>query len=129
MAIALFYAVGTGVGGLVAPALFGALIDRAPSAQSVFAGYALGAALMLGGAAVAWCLGVDAERRSLEEIALPIGVPVGTPIALHGAMRVIAALLSTRLVPTSTACAADTTSDGRLAERPMIGGATTFAVA
>jgi MFS family permease len=74
MAIAVFYAVGTGVGGLAAPALFGALIET-HSRTSVFAGYAFGAVLMLGGAAVAWFLGVDAERRSLEEIALPIGVP------------------------------------------------------
>ena len=74
MSIAVFYAVGTGVGGLAAPALFGALIET-HSRMSVFAGYAFGAVLMLGGAAVAWFLGVDAERRSLEEIALPIGVP------------------------------------------------------
>jgi MFS family permease len=74
MAIAVFYAVGTGVGGLGAPALFGALIET-HSRMSVFAGYAFGAVLMLGGAAVAWFLGVDAERRSLEEIALPLGVP------------------------------------------------------
>ncbi|HEX6836425.1 MAG TPA: MFS transporter [Polyangia bacterium] len=71
MAIAVFYAVGTGVGGLLAPALFGALIET-KSRASVFAGYAFGALLMLGGAAVAWFLGVDAERRSLEELALPV---------------------------------------------------------
>jgi MFS family permease len=70
MAIAVFYAVGTGVGGLAAPALFGALIETR-SRGSVFVGYAIGAALMLGGAAVAWFLGVDAERRSLEDLALP----------------------------------------------------------
>jgi len=70
MSIAVFYAVGTGVGGLAAPALFGALIET-HSRASVFAGYALGAVLMLGGAAVAWFLGVDAERRSLEDLALP----------------------------------------------------------
>ena len=71
MSIAVFYAVGTGVGGLLAPALFGALIET-KSRASVFAGYAFGALLMLGGAAVAWFLGVDAERRSLEELALPV---------------------------------------------------------
>ncbi|HEX9103149.1 MAG TPA: MFS transporter [Polyangia bacterium] len=71
MAIAVFYAVGTGVGGLLAPALFGALIET-KSRAALFAGYSLGALLMLGGAAVAWFLGVDAERRSLEELALPI---------------------------------------------------------
>jgi MFS family permease len=70
MAIAVFYAVGTGVGGLLAPALFGTLIQTG-SRAAVFGGYALGAILMLGGAAVAWFLGVKAERRSLEELALP----------------------------------------------------------
>jgi MFS family permease len=68
MAIALFYAVGTGAGGLVAPALFGRLIESG-SRSHVFAGYVVGAVLMLiGGGAAAW-LGVPAERRSLEEIA------------------------------------------------------------
>jgi MFS family permease len=71
LAIAVFYAVGTGVGGLLAPAIFGALIESG-SRQAVFGGYAVGALLMLGGAAVAWFLGVDAERRGLEEIALPL---------------------------------------------------------
>jgi MFS family permease len=71
VAIAVFYAVGTGVGGLLAPAVFGALIATG-SAARVFAGYACGAVLMLGGAAVAWFLGVDAERRPLEDIALPL---------------------------------------------------------
>ena len=71
MSIAVFYAVGTGVGGLLAPAVFGALIETR-SRAAVFGGYAFGAALMLGGAAVAWFLGVAAERRSLEEIALPL---------------------------------------------------------
>ena len=79
MAIAVFYAVGTGVGGLAAPALFGALIET-HSRTSVFAGYAFGSLLMLGGAAVAWFLGVDAERRSLEEIALPLSAQPASPL-------------------------------------------------
>jgi MFS family permease len=71
MAIAVFYAVGTGIGGLVAPAIFGALI-RSGSRPALFGGYAFGAALMVAAAGVAWKLGVNAERRSLEEIALPL---------------------------------------------------------
>jgi MFS family permease len=71
MAIALFYAVGTGVGGLVAPALFGALIQSG-SRHELFLGYALAAALMLGAAATALALGVAAERRPLEELARPL---------------------------------------------------------
>jgi MFS family permease len=71
MAIALFYAVGTGVGGLAAPALFGALI-QAGSRHELFLGYALGSALMIGAAVTALALGVAAERRPLEEIARPL---------------------------------------------------------
>jgi MFS family permease len=71
IAIAVFYAVGTGVGGLLAPAIFGVLIASG-SRDRVFAGYLVGALLMLGGAAVAWFLGVDAERRSLEDVARPL---------------------------------------------------------
>ncbi len=67
LAIALFYAVGTAAGGLLAPALFGALIASG-SRVRVAAGDALGAALMLAAAAVAAVLGVSAERRSLEEL-------------------------------------------------------------
>ncbi len=70
MAIAVFYAAGTGVGGFAAPAIFGALIAT-KSRDAVFAGYAAGALLMMGGALVAWFLGVDAERKSLESLALP----------------------------------------------------------
>jgi MFS family permease len=68
LAIAIFYAVGTGTGGLVAPALFGRLIETG-SRAAVVRGYALGAVLMLLAAAVAFFWGVSAERRSLEELA------------------------------------------------------------
>jgi MFS family permease len=70
-AIALFYAVGTAMGGLAAPALFGYLIDRG-SRDEVFAGYAVGAALMMTAALVAWKLAVAAEQRSLEDISAPL---------------------------------------------------------
>jgi MFS family permease len=71
IAIAIFYSIGTGVGGLIAPPLFGRLIASG-SRSALFGGYALGATLMIGAAAVAWRLGVKAERRPLEEIALPL---------------------------------------------------------
>lgn len=71
LAIALFYAVGTGIGGIAGPALFGALIDSG-SRNSVFAGYLLGAALMIMAAAIAWRFCVAAERRPLESIARPL---------------------------------------------------------
>ena len=68
MAIALFYAVGTGVGGVVAPALFGALIETGKR-EALFLGYGIGAGLLLAAAGFAAVLGVDAERKSLEQIA------------------------------------------------------------
>ncbi|WP_315838638.1 MFS transporter [Bradyrhizobium prioriisuperbiae] len=71
LAIALFYAIGTGIGGIAGPALFGALIDSG-SRSSVFAGYLLGAALMILAAVVAWRFCVAAERRPLESIARPL---------------------------------------------------------
>jgi MFS family permease len=71
MAIAFFYAVGTGTGGLLAPTLFAWLIQSG-GREEVFAGYALGSSLMIGAALVALKLGVDAERRPLEDIARPL---------------------------------------------------------
>jgi MFS family permease len=71
LAIAFFYAVGTGIGGVAAPWLFGLLIDTG-SRPSVFGGYILGAALMAGGGLVAWFWGTNAERKSLEQVARPL---------------------------------------------------------
>ncbi|HSW24082.1 MAG TPA: MFS transporter [Burkholderiaceae bacterium] len=72
LAISIFYAVGTGVGGFAAPALFGALIETG-SRGNVFAGYALGAVLVIVAAAIAWRWAVDAERKPLEQVAPPLG--------------------------------------------------------
>ena len=71
LAIAVFYAVGTGIGGVVGPALFGALIDTG-SRNSVFAGYLFGSALMVAAAWIALRHGISAERKSLESIAPPL---------------------------------------------------------
>jgi MFS family permease len=71
LAIAFFYAIGTGVGGIIGPSLFGALIDTG-SRMSVFGGYLLGSALMILGGCVAWRWGVAAERKPLEEVARPL---------------------------------------------------------
>jgi MFS family permease len=67
MAIALFYAAGTGAGGLAAPALFGALLQSGRRAN-VFIGYLIGAGLMITAGILAALLGVPAERKSLEAI-------------------------------------------------------------
>lgn len=71
LAIAIFYAIGTAVGGAVGPALFGFLIDTG-SRTSVFAGYLLGSALMIGASALAWRLCIASERRPLEDVARPL---------------------------------------------------------
>ncbi|MGJ7544681.1 MFS transporter [Variovorax sp. LT1R16] len=72
LAISLFYAVGTGAGGFAAPLLFGLLIDTG-SRGAVAVGYAIGAALVIAAGLIALRWGVNAERRSLEDIAPPMG--------------------------------------------------------
>ncbi len=72
LAISLFYAVGTGAGGFAAPLLFGLLIDTG-SRGAVTVGYGIGAVLVIVAGLIAWRWGVDAERRSLEDIAPPLG--------------------------------------------------------
>ena len=71
LAIAIFYAIGTALGGIVAPALFGYLIGG-HSPWALAGGYFLAAVLLLGAALVEALLGIDAEGRSLEQIADPL---------------------------------------------------------
>ncbi len=71
LAIAFFYAVGTGVGGIVGPTLFGALIETGSRAH-VFAGYLIGAALMIIAGLIALRWAVAAERKPLETVARPL---------------------------------------------------------
>jgi MFS family permease len=71
LAIAIFYAIGTGIGGVAGPLLFGALIDTG-SRTSLFGGYLLGAVLMIFAAAVMWRWGIAAERKPLEQVARPL---------------------------------------------------------
>jgi MFS family permease/ubiquinone/menaquinone biosynthesis C-methylase UbiE len=73
LAIAFFYAIGTGIGGVAGPLLFGALIETG-SRASVFTGYLIGSALMLGAAYVASRWSVAAERRPLEDVARPLAL-------------------------------------------------------
>ena len=70
-AIALFFMLGTATGGIAAPWLFGLLIEGGDPA-GIAGGYYLAAALMLVGAATAWLIGVDAERKPLESVAKPL---------------------------------------------------------
>jgi MFS family permease len=71
LAIAVFYAFGTALGGIAGPAFFGRLIDT-HQRSAVFTGYLVGSALMVGAAVVAAIWGVDAERKSLESVATPL---------------------------------------------------------
>jgi MFS family permease len=73
ISISLFYALGTALGGFVGPPLYGAMIESG-SRDGLFAAYALAGALMCVAAFVAWKLGVDAERRPLEEVCPPLGM-------------------------------------------------------
>jgi MFS family permease len=69
--IAVFYAFGTGIGGVAAPALFGALIENGSRGELLW-GYLLGGGLMLFAALIEAWLGVAAERRALEDVAPPL---------------------------------------------------------
>ncbi|WP_345764862.1 MFS transporter [Diaminobutyricibacter sp. McL0608] len=70
MAIAFFFAIGTGIGGIIGPILFGQLISG--GIQAVAIGYYIGAGLMIAAGLVEVFLGVDAERKSLEDVAEPL---------------------------------------------------------
>lgn len=71
LAIAVFYAFGTGLGGIIGPTLFGHLIET-QERSNLFIGYLIGAALMCIAALVQAFWGVAAERQSLETVARPL---------------------------------------------------------
>jgi len=71
IAIALFYAAGTAIGGVAAPALFGAIIATGSRGALMWA-YFGGAGFMLIAAATEAAIGVAAERQPLESVARPL---------------------------------------------------------
>lgn len=71
LAIALFFAIGTAVGGVAGPTAFGLLIE-AGGRTPIMWGYLLAAALMLVAAGTAWRLGFAAEGKPLEAVAAPL---------------------------------------------------------
>lgn len=71
LAIACFYALGTALGGSIAPSVFGRLIESGASWQ-VSLGYIVAASLLLIAAAIEYKWGIDAEGKSLESIADPL---------------------------------------------------------
>jgi MFS family permease len=72
ISISLFYAAGTALGGFAGPPLFGAMIESG-SREALFGAYAFASFLMCAAALVAAWLGIDAERKSLEEVSPPLG--------------------------------------------------------
>ena len=71
LAIALFYAIGTAIGGVGGPFLLGHLIDSG-SRTSVLVGYLIGSALMIAAAIIAAFWATAAERKPLEAVAKPL---------------------------------------------------------
>ncbi len=91
IAIALFFAFGTAVGGVAGPTIFGILIEGG-NRVDVMWGYLFAAALMLLGAFTAWRLGFAAERMPLEAVTAPLSAvggdrPGDLPGDLPGAAR------------------------------------------
>ncbi|MEE6177906.1 MFS transporter [Mycobacterium sp. 050134] len=73
LAIAFFYAVGTAIGGITGPLLFGQLIESGQRGQVVWS-FLIGAAVMAVAGLVELWLGIAAEQRPLEDLALPLTV-------------------------------------------------------
>jgi hypothetical protein len=71
LAIAVFYAIGTGIG-LVGPWLLGAIIETG-SRSAVALGYLLGSSLMIVAALIGWVWGIATERKPLEAVCAPVG--------------------------------------------------------
>jgi MFS family permease len=73
LAIAFFYAIGTAVGGISGPLLFGSLISSGARSE-VATGFLIGAGVMAAGGVAEMLLGVRAAGRQLEDVARPLTV-------------------------------------------------------
>jgi MFS family permease len=71
LAIAFFYAIGTGAGGIAGPLLFSHLVGTGQVSDTVVA-FSIGATLMILAGVTEIFFGVRAERQSLESIARPL---------------------------------------------------------
>jgi MFS family permease len=81
LCIAVFYAVGTGIGGVIGPQVFSRMINT-ESYEQVFLALGLGAVMMIIGGVAELIFGISAERRSLEDIATPL--TAAGPLAARG---------------------------------------------
>ena len=70
LAIAFFFAIGTGIGGVVSPWLFANLINE--GRESLYLGFIVLSATMTAAALIELIWGVAAERRPLEDVARPL---------------------------------------------------------
>jgi MFS family permease len=84
ISISLFYAAGTALGGFVGPPLYGAMIESG-SRSALFGAYAFAAVLMIAAALVTLFLGIDAERRPLEQVCSPLGCDPEPTLSKHPA--------------------------------------------
>jgi MFS family permease len=73
LCIAVFYAVGTGIGGVIGPQVFNRLVET-ESYEQVFLAFGLGAVMMILGGLAEIAFGVKAEGERLERIAKPLTV-------------------------------------------------------
>ncbi len=73
LAIAFFYAMGTAIGGITGPVLFGELINSGDRGQVLWS-FLIGAIVMAVAGLVELWLGIAAEQRALEDLALPLTV-------------------------------------------------------
>ena len=77
-AISFFFAISQLAGGVAAPSIFSALVGTGTNTAPLTIGYFVGATVMFLGGVIAWFFGVNAERKSLEDIAAPLAA-VSTP--------------------------------------------------
>ena len=80
LAIAFFFAVGTGVGGITGPLLFAKLVGTGEVGDTVLA-FVIGAIVMIVAGLFELFLGVRAERQSLEKLATPLSAAETQPAA------------------------------------------------
>jgi hypothetical protein len=83
-AIAVFFAIAQCFG-FLGTHLYGHLIGTGKDPNALYWGYLLGAGAMILGGVVAAFLGVDAEGKSLEEVARPLSVVAKPPQAVFRA--------------------------------------------
>ena len=84
LCIAVFYAIGTGLGGIIGPLVFAKLIAGGDYGQAELA-LMLGAGMMIIGGLIELVFGIAAERQTLENIAKPLSAVDGPSSGLRPA--------------------------------------------